>query len=83
MPCKMCEDLYIGKPCRNEGKIEFNNKSVDNFNKFYVKTMFKILRKHCPCMECLVKVVCLKYRLDCELYITLLASANKKGYSSK
>ena len=78
MPCKMCELVYVGKPCK-EKRLEFKDKFVATFNKFYVKATFKTLRKTCPCMECLVKVVCFKDRFNCDSYVTLLALVNKKG----
>ena len=52
-------------------------------NEIYLKNMFKILGEACPCIECLVKVVCLKNRLACEPYLTILTLVNKKGYSSE
>lgn len=82
MPCKMCEEMYVGKPCNKE-KLKFKDGFIINFNKYYVKNMFKILRKNCPCTECLVKVVCFKHRLDCDSYLTLLDLTGKKGFISK
>jgi hypothetical protein len=78
----MCKSLYVCKPCSKE-KVEIKDKLVAGFNKTYIKIMFKTLRKNCPCIECLVKVVCLKDRFNCDSYVALLAlvRGSRKGFS--
>ena len=82
MPCKLCDQIYDGKPC-NKGRVKFKDTSIANINKIYLENMFETLSEACPCVECLVRVVCLKNRLECESYLTLLTLVNKKGYISK
>jgi hypothetical protein len=71
--------MYSYKPCHKE-KLGYRHHPVSAFNKSYIKNMFQELSKNCPCMDCIIKVVCLPKRLDCDMYLALLASVDKSGW---
>ena len=71
MPCPFCESIYLMKPCESNIAIIID-KECEIFNKKFVLGMFDILREACPCIECIVKVMCLPKRLNCPDYIKFL-----------
>lgn len=78
MPCIFCEAEYFIMPCESDGIL---TKEKINFKAGFIATttedednileqlslFFKREKDHCPCKNCLVKMICIK-TLDCKDY---------------
>jgi len=71
MPCQLCETTYLNKPCESD-KLIIIDKLCAIFNVEFTTRLFNSLRKACPCVECLVKAICLPHRLNCPDYLKFL-----------
>lgn len=81
MPCIFCEDEYIVIPCKsNDGILNRDNLKVSGFisSSFFddqttpdlidnLSLLFKRQHEHCPCIKCLVKMMCIT-TVECEIY---------------
>jgi hypothetical protein len=81
MPCQICQDNYIIKPCKTNLDFIENYKVVDktigNSTLDFAEELYRILMVKCPCIDCLVKMSCIPPSVfSCEKYlnIELLAS---------
>jgi hypothetical protein len=84
MPCTSCSNTFGLEPCKHsDGNLNVDDiplskyiskNSQDDFRKTVIK-LYKNLHNDCPCIECLVKMIC-KLGVKCPIYqIVLLESA--------
>lgn len=89
MPCGLCELTFNSKPCEhptgiltreealivNFSTLKFRNSYAD-----YVMAYHKTLHSKCPCISCLVKMICYKdysiEMVECEEYSILMDKLN-------
>lgn len=83
MPCNLCKYIYRLPPCSSklfDDPIIIGSEHHDEIAKYSLATInywtqvFRVLKIHCPCQECLVKVMC---QARCERYKDVLESDNK------
>jgi len=72
MPCFLCNAIYKDKPCESN-EIKIIDKPCENYNKKYLIKYFELIHDNCPCINCVVRIVCENERLNCPEYLTLLS----------
>jgi hypothetical protein len=83
MPCTSCNNIFMILPCKHsDGNLDMSSVSItkhisrhsaDDFKKTVIK-LYKSLHDDCPCIECLVKVIC-RHGVKCSIYHDLLVEA--------
>jgi len=67
MPCSVCNSIYEYPPMKLIDKVY----EVYTDTRYSVKH-FDLLNKKCPCINCLVKIMCIDDRHSCLEYLQFL-----------
>lgn len=65
MPCLVCEYYFVNKPCGDKAlkivkasvhcpRAKYGQHSINSLTR-----KFNLMRHKCPCIDCLVKMICL------------------------
>lgn len=63
MPCKACQHFYNAMPCEyieDKDNFFFEPIKPNIFYGYILQKGFDLLKEDCPCINCLVKIVCEK-----------------------
>ncbi len=67
MPCKFCIHVYSEKPCLTHLNYKKEPDKFSEFSEYWI-IYYERIRNKCPCIDCLVKIVCLEGRHNCSIY---------------
>ena len=78
MPCSFCVNIFFDrKPCKTEiNPIPIGSSDRDILNIIKQK-LYSELRRECPCMECIVKIMCDEQRHCCLPWVSKIKIINK------
>jgi len=81
MPCTFCNNIFPILPCKHsDGNLDISRislaKQISRHSavKMTVVNIYRMLHTNCPCIECLVKMMC-KHGVMCPPYHDLLVEA--------